>query len=138
MRISDWSSDVCSSDLRRLGHHSAAVALYDQAILAVRRDGQSHRQDAVIDAARSQRRLRQQFAQLDVIVADDAVARQPDRVRPAAERRGGAVVANLPAHLELRVGTRSKERPVGKACVRTCRQRWSPSYYKKQNITKIL
>src|SRR3546814_13251031 len=28
--------------------------------------------------------------------------------------------------------TRSEERRVGKACVSTCRSRWSPDYYKKK------
>src|SRR3546814_13884699 len=30
---------------------------------------------------------------------------------------------------------RSEERRVGKECVRTCRSRWSPYHYKKNNIT---
>src|SRR3546814_13271883 len=31
---------------------------------------------------------------------------------------------------------RSEERRVGKECVSTCRSRWSPCHYKKQNVTK--
>src|SRR3546814_15619028 len=45
----------------------------------------------------------------------------PQRVRPAD--------AELPVHLVERTwsfGIRSEERRVGKACVSTCRSRWSP------------
>src|SRR3546814_5175547 len=41
MRISDWSSDVCSSDLRQVFHHAAAVedlVLADQLVLAAREE----------------------------------------------------------------------------------------------------
>src|SRR3546814_17606917 len=31
---------------------------------------------------------------------------------------------------------RSEERRVGKECVSTCRYRWSPYHYKKQNLDK--
>src|SRR3546814_20796519 len=33
-------------------------------------------------------------------------------------------------------GLRSEERRVGKECVSTCRSRWSPYHYKKNNIIK--
>src|SRR3546814_15854184 len=33
-------------------------------------------------------------------------------------------------------GSRSEERRVGKACVSTCRSRWSPYHYKKKNEDK--
>src|SRR3546814_5424275 len=36
MRISDWSADVCSSDLNqdRIGHHALAVLQHDAAVVA--------------------------------------------------------------------------------------------------------
>src|SRR3546814_10212842 len=38
MRISDWSSDVCSSDLvLQVGHHVALAAVHQDAVAAVRR-----------------------------------------------------------------------------------------------------
>src|SRR3546814_11799959 len=36
----------------------------------------------------------------------------------------------------VRVICRSEERRVGKACVSTCRSRWSPSHYKKKKDTQ--
>src|SRR3546814_9047353 len=87
MRISDWSSDVCSSDLRaRLGGGIAQpVYLHPR---------QRRAAGAIARAALGQR------------------SRQHDAV---------ALVA------------RSEERRVGKACVSTCRSRWSPYHYKKQS-----
>src|SRR3546814_11674593 len=38
---------------------------------------------------------------------------------------------------DARARIRSDERRVGKACVSTCRSRWSPSHYKKNIYTKL-
>src|SRR3546814_6555205 len=75
MRISDWSSDVCSSDL--LG--------------AVEIDG-------------ADMRIRQLAVRRGVL----------------AQREHRLVIGGRLGH------PRSEERRVGKACVRTCRSRWSP------------
>src|SRR3546814_18647271 len=74
MRISDWSSDVCSSDL-------------------------------VVPATR------------------------PSRMAPAS-----TVSSTMPPRAQL---TRSEERRVGKECVSTCRSRWWPYHYKKQDNTQL-
>src|SRR3546814_21142862 len=73
LRISDWSSDVCSSDLP----------------------------------------------------AD--LPRRRARLQPLGPRRGGADEPRPAAR------RRSEERRVGTECVSTCRSRWSPYHYKKQN-----
>src|SRR3546814_14621564 len=103
MRISDWSSDVCSSDLHvlderdlhvqaRFGDHLTRIAeLHHQRLLRLV-DGE-------------QRTLEQ-----------DAGGDHDD-----GENDEGAV------H-----GVRSEERRVGKECVSTCRSRWSP-YHSKKN-----
>src|SRR3546814_17216854 len=96
MRISDWSSDVCSSDLVQT--HLTRI---DEE-LAVSVDAQlahgiclvaAHGLDAAADALRDLRH------------------RQPLRQQPD--------------HPALAFG-RSEERRVGKECVSTCRSRWSP------------
>src|SRR3546814_11343438 len=90
MRISDWSSDVCSSDLasnppaqalhcRRIGGGREAAAL-------VRHSSEAYRQ----------------------------------RRRQGEEGRA-----------------RSEERRVGKACVSTCRSRWSPYHEKKKHTYNV-
>src|SRR3546814_5724712 len=86
MRISDWSSDVCSSDLsanlavERGAYSSFKGSLWDQGILPI------------------------------------------DSIKLLADNRG--------QYLQQR----SEERRVGKACVSTCRSRWSP--YNKKNTNK--
>src|SRR3546814_11387897 len=96
MRISDWSSDVCSSDLldaARPGIAPRAVA--EKAAHMVVADhrglGDPHR--------------RQREARLHVADAEGAAAFELGE--------------------QLQAG-RSEERRVGKECVRTCRSRWSP------------
>src|SRR3546814_11825943 len=107
MRISDWSSDVCSSDLVAVGE------------LGAQADTRQKLADAPpallpgTHAMHAQRLLHQRA---------DRHAR--------VQRREGVLedelqVAAQAAHLPLRQG-RSEERRVGKECVSTCRSRWSP------------
>src|SRR3546814_12563391 len=100
MRISDWSSDVCSSDLPFV---------------------------------------------FTPIFWNSFLARLPERRSAPAERAHGdgiVVTADSPEAFEeelwmaffgqLHDPHRSEERRVGKACVSTCRSRWSPYHYKKK------
>src|SRR3546814_12206893 len=100
MRISDWSSDVCSSDLPRVGG-------------AERRRREGVVEIFVDDGALDERHTVMQQS------GDDAA-----RVEPAVFRR----VMLEPAQVQrvAFVGERSEERRVGKECVSTCRSRWSP------------
>src|SRR3546814_19172296 len=100
MRISDWSSDVCSSDLRTCRWLQP-------------RDPDSHgggdysRQPVLAAAGHG--------------LVDSA---------PAESRLGLADLLKGAARPEPRSPTddlsRSEERRVGKECVSTCRSRWSP------------
>src|SRR3546814_11935002 len=109
MRISDWSSDVCSSDL------DAAPA---EAVVAI---------DAAIfgdHAARESGIVAQLFERI-------SEHRHPILARNMVDRAVGVARQPVP-----RVGAetlfgpwavcRSEERRVGKECVSTCRSRWSP------------
>src|SRR3546814_1486682 len=96
MRISDWSSDVCSSDL-------VAAAGAERVL---------HRA-----AGHLQRRA-------DVEAAGDVAGRRADHrrhlgcvesLKRRVEGQAGAPFCQ-----------RSEERRVGKECVSTCRSRWSP------------
>src|SRR3546814_18348117 len=103
MRISDWSSDVCSSDL--FGERAAGQLL---AVL-VESDGPG----AAWDGCQQQRAL--------------LLLQGLRRQGPAflAFRH-----LNRPAQapgVEI-IEIRSEERRVGKECVSTCRSRWSPSH----------
>src|SRR3546814_15822978 len=97
MRISDWSSDVCSSDLDRV------VDLLGGG-------------DAVADQPERLAPHRLQQA-----VGDEGFDLLADVQRVHAER----LVERLGALDGLR-RRRSEERRVGKECVSTCRSRWSP------------
>src|SRR3546814_20076850 len=98
MRISDWSSDVCSSDLFavRCGHFGDAVGHYCNALATHRIESASHVEQANVRCAQHHGMVR--------------VYRGCDAETPVHIRYGGE---------------RSEERRVGKECVRTCISRWS-------------
>src|SRR3546814_13917147 len=120
MRISDWSSDVCSSDLAKRvegANLDTAVAQGVEAFL---------RGNALIDA------LRRNAPDLHDKIASAIQHRA--RLLNFAGPRGGPQPGNI-LHTELEnltgaikesAPSRSEERRVGKECVSTCRSRWSP------------
>src|SRR3546814_21110222 len=108
MRISDWSSDVCSSDLRhRVVADGAAAPLKESAL-----DGKP----GVVEV--QERRHGPHRVAVEKLGVDPV---KPHRV--AATRIGVAL-------------GRSEERRVGNEWVSTCRARWSPIHYKKNEKTK--
>src|SRR3546814_15933884 len=96
MRISDWSSDVCSSDL----------------LTNIGEEGQAGRVEQLRRAG------------IDCPVICNRGGKGPplaaiiDQYRPSV----AVFVDDLGMHHE----SRSEERRVGKECVSTCRSRWSP------------
>src|SRR3546814_14377284 len=120
MRISDWSSDVCSSDLaaKRAGadvetaavepHHRDAEALAFGADQILRRHA-----DRIEHHLRGRLRMPAELAFL------------------RAEADAGHVLFAQQARNALRpilTGARSEERRVGKECVSTCKTRWAPDH----------
>src|SRR3546814_14430989 len=100
MRISDWSSDVCSSDLRLL--HDA----FDEF--------------GIVDADRARlfgHEAERRHPRLGVDLEQED-AREAMLVVPAEIGARGALAAEQPV--------RSEERRVGKECVRPWRSRLSP------------
>src|SRR3546814_12277267 len=116
MRISDWSSDVCSSDLIDLQHVRHAFGLADivngDALRAIGTMGVCGGIDDIEFGGRFFRIFR----------------------KPAAQRTvGGKLFAeqrNPRIFVQCQI-IRSEERRVGKECVSPCRSRWSPSPQKK-------
>src|SRR3546814_5115184 len=137
MRISDWGSDVCSSDLPR--PQNRELTEMQRAFVDAKLNGagireaaeiagyatpertgylvlrQASVQRAIEDATRS--KLRHDMGPraletLDSIASDPA---QTGRIRASAAKATSALS-----------GMRSEERRVGKECVRTCRSRWAP------------
>src|SRR3546814_12822037 len=104
MRISDWSSDVCSSDLGQA--RRIVVALAQQPDLAQQRLGLGNGHVA--------RHALHRDRGLDDVLQHRHVRKQIER---------------LEHHAHF---ARSEERRVGKECVSTCRSRWSPYHSKKK------
>src|SRR3546814_11378762 len=106
MRMSDWSSDVCSSDLFRRTKHRAdrlATALERHGKVAVLHGGM--RQGARMSALRAFEEKR-----TPILVATNVASRGLD----------------LPVVSPVIHFDRSEESRVGKACCSTCRSRWAP------------
>src|SRR3546814_2572684 len=103
MRISDWSSDVCSSDL--------CAALFD---------GAGDRPKAAGEFASDHLRRVERERRTDAVAA--VLVDQQEAAAAAGELRHRAQ-----AGLEQRLAGRSEERRVGKECVSTCRSRWAPA-----------
>src|SRR3546814_13706345 len=99
MRISDWSSDVCSSDLwrsARLRSRAAERAMAeDTNELVMPKLGLTMAEGLLAEW---------RVAEGDVVSAGDVLF----------------IVATA------KIANRSEERRVGKECVSTCRSRWSP------------
>src|SRR3546814_16593090 len=118
MRISDWSSDVCSSDLQK---HILPLPGSREGLFF-----------AVVAAAQAYK-----GAQPPVVLLPNpfyhvyassalAVGAEPVFVPATADTGFMPDYAALDAPLLDRAG--SEERRVGKECVSTCRSRWSPSH----------
>src|SRR3546814_14270056 len=109
MRISDWSSDVCSSDLHQGITAKLGLGAWREGDEALVNDwwGLLHNQAA--DFTLSFRHL-------------GGVAESPDAFLELFSDRVAAR-----AWLD-QYQTRSEERRVGKECVSTCRSRWSPDH----------
>src|SRR3546814_19019290 len=101
MRISDWSSDVCSSDLPAASRPAGDLqgALGGQGFTVLR---------AVLYDARPAESL------------------SPEGTRAISEGSIDAVTLFSPRTAGTLADLRSEERRVGKACVSPCRSRWSP------------
>src|SRR3546814_14725740 len=102
MRISDWSSDVCSSDLYLAGHEGQGV-------------------NAIARATNLSPSTC--FGILKTLVGEEFAEFDPG----SKHYRLGTAPSRL-FHVDTRLSDRSEERRVGKECVSTCRSRWSPDH----------
>src|SRR3546814_17825090 len=124
MRISDWSSDVCSSDLNTI--RSSTTSLVKSLADEFARDGVTINSVApgYIMTDTMRRYFEEKYG-----VADDSVAEwvQSTRGIPAERHGTPAEIGSTVAFLCSRQAgyiTSSEERRVGKECVSTCRSRW--------------
>src|SRR3546814_12094731 len=103
MRISDWSSDVCSSDLLAPSASGSSTPTTPQQESAL----ESHHEHTI----------EMLFAHLKRILKLDRL-----RLRGPNGARDEFLLAATAKNLRKR----SEERRVGTECVSTCRSRWSP------------
>src|SRR3546814_20190696 len=102
MRSSDWSSDVCSSDLYESGKIHEALS------------GDKVRSKSEVIIANLHHQAGIPFTYEEPLYAEDGSFFLPDfTLRVGGEKR-------------------SEERRVGKECVSKRRSRWSPDHYKKK------
>src|SRR3546814_15335031 len=106
MRISDWSSDVCSSDLTAFKHITVSTDL---------------------------RRMLTGGIDLKSVTSTGWTHIQSETGQVAGAPKMGLLAWNYRIPDEVlaksdlnKAGIRSEERRVGKECVSTCRSRWSP------------
>src|SRR3546814_18226430 len=134
MRISDWSSDVCSSDLvgagRRVGGGGQRDGLAAADLHAELAEQQIFRTEVMPP-------LRDAMGLVDGQQLDVRAREQRRRLRPRQTLRRDVEELQPPlAQRQLGapelLGLRSEKRHVGKACDRSCKSPWSPLPEKKQ------
>src|SRR3546814_17896811 len=117
MRISDWSSDVCSSDLLVIAHH----------LITLRR------------CQRRAGRIAHSFIDYAKLIPGEGillVARDSGFQHLFGFRKVAVILRCDPRMTQQRgdkrlIACRSEERRVGEECVSTGRSRWSPEHLKK-------
>src|SRR3546814_17735241 len=113
MRISDWSSDVCSSDLRANGSiKSSCSGLFHY------RESSAGPLPNMKEAAEPRQ-------------GPDSLSHGQRPEAPARETMRAAISVGACVGWGRIPPARSEERRVGKECVSTCRPRWSRYHYKK-------
>src|SRR3546814_12755878 len=111
MRISDWSSDVCSSDLAAIDRKdwAAAVPLFQKVVAKDDKNADAYNWLGYA--------LRNQGDYPNALIAYGRALAVNPKHRGAHEYLGEA-------YLKMR----SEERRVGKGCVSQVRSRWSPEH----------
>src|SRR3546814_12466913 len=99
MRISDWSSDVCSSDLIKEKTHGSKDSLGT---------------------------LFQSIEAINSVIA--LTGPQADKFNSILQDMANKAGETDRAFAKMNKSERSEERRVGKECVSTCRSRWEPTH----------
>src|SRR3546814_15744127 len=133
MRISDWSSDVCSSDLAAANRLSAAIAEIGaaaEALFDADRAFCSEWLERHGNTGHGASRLMRQFRPF---LLCDLELNAPPMLKYLEQPRQSRAKAQT---IASQIARRSEARRVGKGCVSTCRSRWSPLHSKKNSKTK--
>src|SRR3546814_18093269 len=130
MRISDWSSDVCSSDLRLLKEQGVTVEGDVRQALPgpVRLDRGAVQGALPLFTEEPPPAEIENAAPLSAPPSPPA----PEPIPPSDVQPAQRTDPFQPPSAGPRTSSRSEERRVGKECVSTCRSRWSPCHLKKK------
>src|SRR3546814_15836252 len=138
MRISDWSSDVCSSDLTGEDQSPALLAReaarigFPLMIKAAHGGGGKGMRivrslDEFLPSLEScQREAKSAFGRDRVLLERYIESPRHIEIQVFGDATGNAIHLGERECSAPRRYQRSEERRVGKACVSTCRSRWSP------------
>src|SRR3546814_18888578 len=119
MRISDWSSDVCSSDLSTRAVRRSATSGLRQASARISKD-------------RPPSLLTIEMLAMALIASNtDCLPCSTAPNIPCISAMRAFVFSSTRA---MMTSSRSEERRVGKECVSTCRYRWSTCHKKKNDL----
>src|SRR3546814_12903514 len=125
MRISDWSSDVCSSDLI-LASRSGDAGIR-QNVLAEEVGVNPGAMVRILDQAEAagllERRASAEDRRVNTVHILPKGQCLAEKMEAAVADLREALLGDLPVE---DIETRSEARRVGKECVSTCRSRWSP------------
>src|SRR3546814_13444028 len=148
MRISDWSSDVCSSDLATQGNRCDVAVIVECLLQQVLKAGSisedrrifyalplEHQEGSALSGALCSSLAKLPFPKiLNQFNRSAAWASQLQvyRIDGNLRRRSRLQVQTRIVSTTLFDLTRSEERRVGKECVSTCRSRWCPYHSKKK------
>src|SRR3546814_14435773 len=128
MRISDWSSDVCSSDLQ-----DEIAVVYRGILPDLFREGQgvvatgTLGPDGVFTATEVLAKHDETYMPREVAgAAADRFRAEPDAGGELPPRDDHGAGRGFLLLQQCHQRHRSEERRVGKECVSTCRTRWSP------------
>src|SRR3546814_16560118 len=135
MRSSDWSSDVCSSDLRALPSEQLEVGAVEDALdqrdhllgfagVVLAREQECRALPTELERRLTAGAMQEDLMRAAEVVPEPHVVLVPDPVGLVREPQGG--------HPPQGTGKRSEERRGGKAGVRTCQSRWQACHYKKK------
>src|SRR3546814_16587010 len=117
MRISDWSSDVCSSDLEKYGPHKGNIEGRKNGVLISNGAGEAVAYALGPLEERGVLMVGVGEALYDGMIIGQNAKPEDLEVNPMKSK----ALTNFRAS-----GKRSEERPVGNECGSTCRSRWSP------------
>src|SRR3546814_17804996 len=114
MRISDWSSDVCSSDRHRERINENSFRLAVSALLSL---ASLSLASSLADEGRAH------WSRISLGCTPVTTPKTSPSFFPVWQPWRESALRRLPPTYR-----RSEERRVGKECVRTCRSRWSPDH----------